>query len=148
MIHGIRQGSMLAEQSQWMLDLIQTHPSRLSYISLLALNKEIIVPQDLALWNCMITVDICSHSVNEQGHSPLLFPISHHKGKAKLSSRQICDRKIFLYINFLTDLVSLFSIWQRDQSGMFTIAHNVCKLTSDIMLWPSTFHWWHYPGSW
>lgn len=78
----------------------------------------------------MITADICSNSANEQEHSLhletlvcfLFFIISYHKGKAKLSSSQRCDRNIFLYVNFLTDLVSFFfAIWQRDQLGMFTV---------------------------
>lgn len=70
----------------------------------------------------------------------LLFIISHHKGKAKLSSRQRCYRKVFLFINLPIDLVSLFAVWQRDQLRMFTATLLVCELTSDTVLWPSTLH--------
>lgn len=71
----------------------------------------------------------------------LLFIISHHKGKAKLSSWQRCDRQIFLFINFLIDLVTLFAVGQRDQLRTFTATLLVCELTSDTVLWPSTLHW-------
>lgn len=49
----------------------------------------------------------------------LLFIISHHQGKAKLTSWQRCDRQVFLFISFPIDHVSLFAVWQRPIENVY-----------------------------